>query len=99
MALSWEASVARSSAWTVSVRLHGPRSMRATRNSKASRSSKPPRAAAGRLLAPALAFLLLLAFGAGAAAWVNAQGYTLDFGDAESHLNTARKILDSRTPG
>jgi hypothetical protein len=34
-----------------------------------------------------------------AVAWVYAQGYTLYFGDAEAHLNIARRILDSRTPG
>ena len=31
--------------------------------------------------------------------WIAAQGYTLYYGDAEAHLNTARRIVDSRTPG
>ncbi len=34
-----------------------------------------------------------------AAAWVLSNGYTLYFGDAEAHLNIARRIIDSRTPG
>ncbi len=34
-----------------------------------------------------------------AVAWFFTQGYTLYFGDAESHLNIARRIIDSRTPG
>ena len=31
--------------------------------------------------------------------WVSSHGYTLYYGDAEAHLNTARRIFDSRTPG
>jgi hypothetical protein len=31
--------------------------------------------------------------------WFNARGYTLYYGDAEAHLNIARRFLDSRTPG
>ena len=34
-----------------------------------------------------------------AARWCLARGYTLYYGDAEAHLNIARRILDSRTPG
>lgn len=34
-----------------------------------------------------------------ALAWCLSHGYTLADGDAESHLNIARRILDSRTPG
>ncbi|MEO8025286.1 MAG: glycosyltransferase family 39 protein [Bryobacteraceae bacterium] len=30
--------------------------------------------------------------------WVAARGYTLYYGDAEAHLNIARRILDTRTP-
>ena len=37
--------------------------------------------------------------GAAAARWSFARGYTLFDGDAEAHLNIARRILDSRTPG
>lgn len=31
--------------------------------------------------------------------WCLSQGYTLYYGDAEAHLNIARRIIDSRTPG
>lgn len=31
--------------------------------------------------------------------WSNGHGYTLYFGDAEAHLNIARRVIDSRTPG
>src|ERR1700744_6654294 len=37
--------------------------------------------------------------GAIALGWCARQGYTLYYGDAEAHLNIARRILDSRTPG
>ena len=37
--------------------------------------------------------------GIGAAWWCFAHGYSLYYGDAEAHLNIARRILDSRTPG
>jgi hypothetical protein len=43
--------------------------------------------------------LVLSALSAGAIAWFYRQGYTLYFGDAEAHLNIARRIVDSRTPG
>ena len=43
--------------------------------------------------------MLLAAIGSGAAWWCFAQGYSLYYGDAEAHLNIARRILDSRTPG
>ena len=43
--------------------------------------------------------LLLTAISAAAAAWCAAHGYTLYYGDAEAHLNIARRVLDSRTPG
>jgi len=36
---------------------------------------------------------------AAAVAWINWQGYTLYYGDSEAHLNIARRVLDSRTPG
>lgn len=34
-----------------------------------------------------------------AARWCFERGYTLYYGDAEAHLNIARRLLDSRTPG
>jgi len=51
-------------------------------------------------LAPLAGVILLLAAIGGAAAWwCFERGYTLYFGDAEAHLNIARRVLDSRTPG
>jgi hypothetical protein len=65
------------------------------RGSKSSAAS--PRfsvaAAAGMLAA------LLSVIGIGAAWWCFAHDYALYYGDAEAHLNIARRILDSRTPG
>ncbi len=46
----------------------------------------------------AAALALALAVGA-ALGVVRARGWTLDYGDAEAHLNIARRIVDSRTPG
>jgi dolichyl-phosphate-mannose-protein mannosyltransferase len=43
--------------------------------------------------------LLLAAIGAAAVIWCARQGHTLYDGDAEAHLNIARRVLDSRTPG
>ncbi|MEP6539068.1 MAG: glycosyltransferase family 39 protein [Bryobacteraceae bacterium] len=44
-----------------------------------------------------LALLAILAISA--ATWFYRQGYVLYYGDAEAHLNTARRIVDSRNPG
>ncbi|HEV2200710.1 MAG TPA: glycosyltransferase family 39 protein [Bryobacteraceae bacterium] len=41
----------------------------------------------------------LAALGAISVLWCAREGYTLYYGDAEAHLNIARRILDSRTPG
>jgi hypothetical protein len=41
----------------------------------------------------------LAGIGAGAAALAERRGWTLYYGDAEAHLNIARRIVDSRTPG
>lgn len=48
-----------------------------------------------------LAFVLLAlcALSAASTAFVYRSGWTLYYGDAEAHLNIARRILDSRTPG
>ncbi|MEJ5367780.1 MAG: glycosyltransferase family 39 protein [Bryobacteraceae bacterium] len=43
--------------------------------------------------------LALAAIGAGAAAFVHQRGWTLYYGDAEAHLNIARRLVDSRTSG
>jgi len=42
--------------------------------------------------------VLLLAASSGALAWFHAQGWLLYYGDAEAHLNIARRIADTRTP-
>jgi hypothetical protein len=67
------------------------KSKRATKSSEPSRSSERPpygKAAAALVLLSALA------------GWyVQAQGWTLYYGDAEAHLTIARRITDSRTPG
>jgi hypothetical protein len=57
---------------------------------------KPP--AAARLETATVAFSVVL-LSALALAWFSRHGYTLYFGDAEAHLNIARRIIDSRTPG
>lgn len=65
--------------------------MRVSKNSADSRRSST--------LAFAGVIVLLAASGITAAGWCLSRGYTLYDGDAESHLDIARKILDSRTPG
>jgi hypothetical protein len=47
--------------------------------------------------AVAIALLAIISFTA--ARWCFERGYTLYYGDAEAHLNIARRVLDSRTPG
>ena len=75
--------------------------MPATRNSKPARTSKGARASrpAGGWLGVVAATLLLGLMSAGAAWYFHAQGWLLYYGDAEAHLNIARRIVDSRTPG
>jgi len=46
-----------------------------------------------------LVFVALAAIGCLATAYVNHSGWTLYYGDAEAHLNIARRIVDSRRPG
>src|SRR5690348_534624 len=50
-------------------------------------------------LAAAGVFALLACISVAAARWCFLRGYALYYGDAEAHLNIARRILDSRTPG
>jgi hypothetical protein len=45
------------------------------------------------------AMLIAIAIAITAARWTFAHGYVLYYGDAESHFDIARRILDSRTPG
>ncbi|MGD0300161.1 MAG: glycosyltransferase family 39 protein [Bryobacteraceae bacterium] len=47
----------------------------------------------------ALVLIALAAVSAAATRFVNQSGWTLYYGDAEAHLNIARRIVDSRTPG
>jgi hypothetical protein len=63
----------------------------ASRNSASSRRSSPWGAA--------LAAALLVLAGSAAAAWIHAKGWTLYYGDAEAHLNIARRLVDSRVAG
>ena len=48
---------------------------------------------------PILAAIVLAALSAGAAAFFYSKGCLLYYGDATAHINVARRILDSRTPG
>ena len=64
---------------------------------RGSKSSAPLRRS--NLTALVGVILLLTAIGGAAAWWCFERGYTLYFGDAEAHLNIARRVLDSRTPG
>jgi len=47
----------------------------------------------------ALVFVSLAAIAGLAVAYVNHSGWTLFYGDAESHLDIARRVVDSRQPG
>jgi len=47
----------------------------------------------------ALLLLALTALSASATAYVNHSGWTLYYGDAEAHLDIARRVVDSRKPG
>src|SRR4051794_19433560 len=79
--------------------------MPATKNLKTSRTSKKPRESKARVAQSAswlslfAAFLLLVLAAGGAAAWFYSKGYVCYYGDAEAHLNIARRIVDSLTPG
>src|ERR1700675_1093295 len=54
---------------------------------------------ATRWLALAGVIAMLAGISVTAARWCLNRGYVLYYGDAEAHLNIARRILDSRTPG
>jgi hypothetical protein len=64
--------------------------------SKSSKSSHRSSAGTG---ATVLCFLLSAALMAAAIAYFYRSGSMLDSGDAEAHLDIARRIVDSRTPG
>jgi hypothetical protein len=63
---------------------------RAIANSKTSRRSKRPQAAVT---------ISLALLSAAAALFVHYQGWTLYYGDADAHLMSARRIVDSQNPG
>ena len=74
--------------------------MPASTSSKNSPASKRKSAPAARSVAgPILAAAVLAALSAGAIAFFYSQGCLLYYGDATAHINVARRILDSRTPG
>jgi Dolichyl-phosphate-mannose-protein mannosyltransferase len=74
--------------------------MPAIRNSKTARTSRPPaREKTGAWWDTPLAMLLVALISAGAVWYVYERGFTLYYGDAAAHLNIARRIVDSRTPG
>src|SRR5579864_3328491 len=61
-----------------------------------SRNSKNSRRSEGAVL---FCFLVCAAVMACAVVWFQRAGATLWWGDAEAHLDIARRIVDSRTPG
>lgn len=75
--------------------------MPAIKSSKPSRISKPKpkRESHGGAAAAVVTLLLLLAYGATAAWFFWSNGYSTYYGDAESHLNIGRRIVDSGQPG
>lgn len=66
-----------------------------TSNAGSRNSAASPRSRA----AAAAVALALAALGASAAALAHQNGWTLYYGDAEAHLNIARRFVDSRTSG
>src|SRR5665213_3795738 len=78
--------------------------MVASKNSRNSRRSKGARASAPATLASPAVSVALCAVAcaivmACAATWFYRTGATLYYGDAKAHLNIARRIVNSRTPG
>ncbi len=69
-------------------------------NSKPSPSSEAAAQAARRSWLPVAVVTVLAGLLSAGAVWLTCrQGWTLYYGDAEAHLNIARRVLDSRTPG
>jgi 4-amino-4-deoxy-L-arabinose transferase-like glycosyltransferase len=70
--------------------------MPASKSSKNLRRSKPTPSEA---LAAIICFIVCAGVMAGAVVYFYKTGATLYWGDAESHLDIARRLIDSRTPG
>lgn len=69
-------------------------------NLKTSRTSEPRAEPTRWSLGPVVAVVLFAALLSDGAVWLSWRlGWILYYGDAESHLNIARRVLDSRTPG
>src|SRR5690349_18325488 len=94
MGLLWEASVANSLGSSVSGLLPAKKSISALTISGSS-----PRFNIRIAGGIALVAVLLSALAALAVSWCSHHGYILYYGDAQSHLNLSRSIVDSRTPG
>ena len=62
-------------------------------------SSAPSPSSDLRRFRVSLVVLALAALSAGALSMTQLHGWTLYYGDAESHLDIARRVVDSRTPG
>jgi hypothetical protein len=69
------------------------------RGSKSSANSPISNAQARASVVFAAVVVSLAVLSAAAVVWCASRGYTLNIGDAEAHLNIARRIFDSRTPG
>lgn len=78
--------------------------MAVSKSSKNSRTfnrrtkAKAPRVQLG-ILAPLAIFFALAALSCAAVAWFYTGGYLLYDNDAQAHINTARRVVDSLTPG
>lgn len=74
--------------------------MPATKSSRRSQTSRnTERDSTASWFEWTFAAFLLAGIGVSAAVFFSFRGYTLYYGDAEAHLNIARRIVDSRTPG
>ncbi len=69
--------------------------MAVLKTSKSLQASKP----ANQIASFAILLFTLAALSAVAIYWLGGRGYLLYYGDAEAHLNIARRIVDSRTAG
>jgi hypothetical protein len=62
-------------------------------------AARNPTAAQNTVVHTAAVIALVGMLGAACFVFCAQRGYTLYYGDAEAHLNIARRVLDSRTPG